>query len=65
MLDKTKEWQNLVLASNLPYWLKLKLINSVFPMVTNTIYTQDKRFARFRPTAYTSPSVCPSVFPDP
>jgi non-lysosomal glucosylceramidase len=45
LLDKTKEWQDLVLESNLPYWLKLKLINSVFPMVTNTIYTQDKRFA--------------------
>ncbi|MFB3897674.1 MAG: GH116 family glycosyl-hydrolase [bacterium] len=43
--DKTMEWQNLVLDSNLPYWLKLKLINSVFPMVTNTIYTKDKRFA--------------------
>ncbi|MDI6784072.1 MAG: GH116 family glycosyl-hydrolase [bacterium] len=44
-LEKTKEWQDLVLDSNLPFWLKLKLINSVFPMVTNTIYTKDGQFA--------------------
>ncbi|MCX7918168.1 MAG: GH116 family glycosyl-hydrolase [bacterium] len=44
-LAQTQEWQNLILESSLPYWLKLKLINTVFPMVSNTIFTKDKRFA--------------------
>ena len=41
MLEATEEWQNEVLASNLPFWLKLRMINGLFTMFANTVYPQD------------------------
>lgn len=45
LLRKTEEWQNLVWKSNLPFWLKLKLINTAFVMFSNTVFTGDGRFS--------------------
>jgi|GEM_PF-1341068 len=45
LLKQTKTWQEPVLQSSLPFWLKLKLINSAFPMFSNTVLTKDGRFA--------------------
>ncbi len=45
LLRDTRAWQDPVRASNLPFWLKLKLINCAFPLFTNTVLTQDGRFA--------------------
>ena len=44
LLRETTAWQTPVLTSSLPFWLKLKLINCVFPMYANTILTKDGRF---------------------
>jgi uncharacterized protein (DUF608 family) len=44
-LQETRAWQEPVLKSSLPFWLKLKLINSAYPMFCNTILTKDGRFA--------------------
>ncbi|MCX7765885.1 MAG: GH116 family glycosyl hydrolase, partial [Candidatus Sumerlaeia bacterium] len=45
LLLKTEEWQSLIWKSNLPFWLKLKLINTAFVMFSNTIFTRDGRFS--------------------
>ena len=45
LLSKTREWQSYVRQSNLPSWLKLKLINCAFPVYSCSILTKDKRFA--------------------
>ena len=44
LLRETQAWQTPVQNSTLPFWLKLKLINCVFPMYSNTILTKDGRF---------------------
>jgi uncharacterized protein (DUF608 family) len=49
-LDSLKEatrstWHKPILDSNLPWWLKLKLINVAFVMFSDTILTKDFRFA--------------------
>jgi len=45
LLAQTKEWQDLVFRSTLPFWLRLKLINCAFPMYANTVLTKDGRFS--------------------
>ena len=45
LLKQTLAWQEPVMKSSLPFWLKLKLINCAFPMFANTILTRDGRFA--------------------
>jgi len=45
LLAQTEEWQNLVWKSNLPFWLKLKLINCAFPIFSNSIFTKDGRYS--------------------
>ena len=45
LLEQTREWQDVVLESNLPFWLKLKLINCAFTMYSATVLTRDGRFA--------------------
>jgi uncharacterized protein (DUF608 family) len=42
---ETTAWQTPVMQASIPFWLKLKLINCAFPMVTNTILTKDGRFS--------------------
>ncbi len=44
LYDETVEWQQLVLDSNLPFWLKLRMINGAFTMFANGVYTQDLQF---------------------
>ncbi|MHB1458338.1 MAG: GH116 family glycosyl-hydrolase [Armatimonadota bacterium] len=45
LLSQTKEWQNQVRSSNLPSWLKIKMINSAFSVYACSILTKDGRFA--------------------
>ena len=44
LLSGTLEWQRPVLESNLPFWLKLKMINSAFSVFACGILTKDGRF---------------------
>lgn len=44
LLAETRAWQDPVRDATLPFWLKLKLINCVFPLYSNTILTKDGRF---------------------
>ncbi len=41
----SNEWQDLLLKSSLPVWFKQKLVNDAFPLVSNTLYTKDGKFA--------------------
>ncbi len=41
----TLRWQDRINRSNLPDWLKLKLINNLFPLSTGGYYTADGRFS--------------------
>jgi len=43
-LAGTSEWQDLLLNSNLPFWLKLRMINGVFTMFANAVYPEDQNF---------------------
>lgn len=45
LLAGTLAWQSPVLKSDLPFWLKLKLINCAFPMFANTVLTRNGRFS--------------------
>jgi uncharacterized protein (DUF608 family) len=45
LLKETKAWQEPVLKSNIPFWLKLKLINCAFPMFSNTVLTKKGEFS--------------------
>ena len=45
LLVETRRLSEEVAASNLPGWLKVKLINCSFPMYNNTILTKDGRFS--------------------
>lgn len=45
LLSQTEEWQNHVRNSNLPSWLKLKMINCAFSIYACSILTKDGRFA--------------------
>ena len=45
LLRETRQWQDLILASTLPGWLKVKLINDAFSMYAATILTRDGRFS--------------------
>ncbi|MEI8079356.1 MAG: GH116 family glycosyl hydrolase, partial [bacterium] len=40
----TQKPAELLFASNLPEWLKYKLLDDLFPLYTNSWYTKDKRF---------------------
>ncbi len=40
----TEEWQKRLLASNMPLWMTLRLINSVTPLSTAALLTRDGRF---------------------
>ncbi|MHB0998890.1 MAG: GH116 family glycosyl-hydrolase [Armatimonadota bacterium] len=44
LLDGTLEWQKLVRGSNLPSWLKLKLVNCVFTMYACGILAKNGQF---------------------
>lgn len=43
--SQTLEWHNLLTQSNLPGWLKVKMLNSAFPMAANTVFLKDGRFS--------------------
>ena len=45
LLTQTQEWQNHIRKSNLPSWLKIKMINSAFSVFACSILTKDGRFA--------------------
>lgn len=45
LLHETEEWQEPVMRSSVPFWLKLKLVNCAFPMFSNTVMTKDGRFS--------------------
>ena len=45
LLEQTRQWQTLALDSNLPYWLKFKIINGTFPIYSNSIFTKAGKFA--------------------
>lgn len=45
LLAQTCAWQNPVLKSSVPFWLKLKLINCAFPMFSNTVLTKAGQFS--------------------
>lgn len=44
LLSGTSEWQDLLLKSSLPAWLKHKLLNDAFPLVSNSLYTKGGQF---------------------
>lgn len=43
---RTLEWQGLIRKSNMPDWLKLKLVNNACAMICNSILTKDGRFTQ-------------------
>jgi len=45
LFERVKEWQDLINFSPFPQWLKFKLINDVWSIYSNTIYTKDGKFA--------------------
>jgi uncharacterized protein (DUF608 family) len=45
LLALTEEWQERILFSNLPKWMARRLINSVSPLITHSVFTRDKTFA--------------------
>jgi uncharacterized protein (DUF608 family) len=45
LYEDTCQWQDLILNSSLPFWFKLKLVNTVFTVPANGVYTEDGRFA--------------------
>ena len=44
LFEATTDWQNKLWASNLPQWLKYKLCDDLFPMITNSWYTKNGDF---------------------
>ncbi len=40
-----KEWHGRFFDSNLPQWLKVKLINDIFPLYSNSLYTSGGKFS--------------------
>src|SRR5262249_58023108 len=42
---ETRDWQSLLEGSNLPQWLKQKLVNDAFTLFSNTVLTKDGRFS--------------------
>ncbi|MFN3650664.1 MAG: GH116 family glycosyl-hydrolase [Armatimonadota bacterium] len=44
LLSGTEQWHDLLMKSSLPEWLKLKLVNDAFPLVSNSIFTRDGSF---------------------
>lgn len=44
LLAAVEDWQRPVLESSLAPWMKTKLINSLFPLTTNTLLTKDGRY---------------------
>ena len=55
LLKGTAEWQDLVAKSSLPEWLKIRVQNDLFPLVTNTLQTKDGRFSVLEPPATAAP----------
>ena len=45
LLERTRAWQEEILRSSLPRWLGVKLINDIFPLASNSFYTEDLRFS--------------------
>ena len=48
LLALTEEWQQSLRFSNLPRWLVRRLVSSVTPLQTNTLHTEDGKFAFLR-----------------
>ena len=44
LLALTEEWQQRILFSNLPRWLARRLIDSVTPITTHSIFTKDQSY---------------------
>jgi uncharacterized protein (DUF608 family) len=44
LLAGTTEWQDLLLKSSLPGWLKVKLLNDLSPLSSNTVFARDGQF---------------------
>lgn len=44
-LRKIEEWQSEIYSSEIPLWLKDALINGLYPIVKNSLFTQDGRFS--------------------
>lgn len=40
----TAEWRDLILAASLPGWLKHQVLNDLYPLTANSIYTRAGRF---------------------
>ncbi len=38
------DWHRLIMRSNVPNWLRIKLVNDLFPVISNSWYTNDYRF---------------------
>jgi uncharacterized protein (DUF608 family) len=45
LVDETMAWQDLILKSSLPYWLKFRIINGNFPLYANTVFSKKGIFA--------------------
>lgn len=57
LLSGTTEWQDLVLKSSLPVWLKGKLLNDAFPLTANTLLDKDGKFSTLEASSDGSGSV--------
>ena len=55
LLAMTEEWQQRILFSNLPKWMARRLINSVSPITTHSIFTRDESFAMLDDIAIAGP----------
>ena len=45
IFNKIKNWQNLILDTDFPYWLKFKLLNDICTVHSNTVYTKNGQFS--------------------
>ena len=45
LLNKVRSWQDYINDSDLPEWLKFKLLNDIYPIYSNSVYTKDGVFA--------------------
>lgn len=44
IVDGYHEWHHALMKSKMPDWLRIKLVNDLFPLITNSWYTKDYRF---------------------
>ncbi len=52
LITDTAAWQQPILDSNLPDWLRAQLINSAFPAFANSVLTRDGRFTSLESPVY-------------